>query len=228
VFNSGDSVTVAASANAGFAFVNWTEGVSIVSSSASYQFILGGNRTLVANFVPTYTITTSASPPAGGSTSGDGTFNSGDSVTVIALANTEYNFVNWTEDGVEVSTSDTYVFTAAANRSLVANFAPKSPVLEISEATAIHVGSKIDVTVIIRNSGDAVAQAVMIGTKKEATIDGKATNERPPVVLGDIDPAGTATTTLTFAGVKAGTRTLQVRLTYAGGTATLSIMVVVP
>jgi hypothetical protein len=227
-FNSGSSVTVLAIPNAGYAFVNWTENGGEVSTSASYTFTVGGNRTLVANFVPTYAIATSAFPVAGGSTSGDGTFNSGESVTVQASANAGYKFVNWTEGGVVVSSSAGYSFTAGADRALVANFTLKTPVLEISEATAIHNGSKVDVTVIIRNNGDAVAQAVMIGAKKEATIDGKATNERPPVVLGDIDPAGTATTILTFSGVKAGTRTLQVRLTYTGGTVTFSMSVVVP
>ena len=111
---------------------------------------------------------------------------------------------------------------------LVANFAAKRPVLEISAATATLNRSKVDVTLIIMNSGDAVAQAVTIDTKKEATIDGKATNERPPVVLGNIAPGGTATAILTFAGVKAGTRMLQVSVAYTGGTATLSTPVSVP
>ena len=34
-----------------------------------------------------------------------------------------YHFVNWTENGTEVSTSATYSFTATANRTLTANFA---------------------------------------------------------------------------------------------------------
>jgi hypothetical protein len=66
---------VVASANAGYNFVNWTEGGAVVSSSASYTFTASANRSLVANFVPTattVTITTSASPSAGGSTSGGG------------------------------------------------------------------------------------------------------------------------------------------------------------
>jgi hypothetical protein len=104
---------------------------------------------------------------------------------------------------------------------------PIAPNLVINSATAVHNGSNIDVTVIIGNNGGPT-QAVTIGTKKDATIDGKATKERAPVVLGDIAPGGTATTILTFAGVKAGTRTLQVTLTYTGGTATLSTQISVP
>ena len=49
-YDSGSSVTVTASFNSGYAFVNWTESGSSVSTSASYTFTISGNRTLVANF----------------------------------------------------------------------------------------------------------------------------------------------------------------------------------
>jgi len=49
-FNSGSSVTVTATANAGYSFTNWTEGGIAVSTNASYTFTIIGNRTLVANF----------------------------------------------------------------------------------------------------------------------------------------------------------------------------------
>ncbi|MHB9055942.1 MAG: Ig-like domain-containing protein [Paludibacteraceae bacterium] len=50
LFNAGSSVTTIATPNAGYSFVNWTEGGVSVSTSASYTFIINGNRTLVANF----------------------------------------------------------------------------------------------------------------------------------------------------------------------------------
>ncbi len=228
-FDNGTPVTVVATHSPDYAFVNWTENGVPVSVSEVYPFTVNGNRSLVANFARiTYTIGTSASPVSGGTTSGGGTVNSGDSVTVTATANVGYHFVNWTEGGAAVSISASYTFTASTNRTLVANFAPNTPDLVISSATAIHNGSKVDVTVIIRNSGTATAQAVTIGTKKDATIDGKATHERAPLVLGNIAPVGTATTSLTFAAVKAGLRTLQVGLTYTGGTVTLTTQVSVP
>ena len=86
-FNGGSNVTVTATANAGYTFVNWTEGGTPVSAAESYTFTLTANRTLVANFKPiTYTVSTSASPAEGGATGGGGTFNSGSSVTVTATA----------------------------------------------------------------------------------------------------------------------------------------------
>jgi PKD repeat protein len=118
---------VTATANAGYSFVYWTEGGTVVSTSASYTFAASANRTLVANFGHiSYVITTSASPTAGGSTSGDGRRVFGASVTVTATSSAGYNFVNWTEGGTAVSTSASYTFTASANRTLVANFSAGS------------------------------------------------------------------------------------------------------
>lgn len=71
----------------------------------------------------TSTISTSASPVSGGSTTGDGVYNNGTPVTVVATHNPGFTFVNWTEGGVEVSASAVYPFTVNANRTLVANFA---------------------------------------------------------------------------------------------------------
>lgn len=262
-YNSGASVTVSATANTGYAFINWTEGGIEVSTSSSYTFIINKNRTLVANFEPDdtpidptsnfdeinatieslnffeggrhgvpygereynsyfeqhstrfiyyelglsydtpgkrinfilevvysnrngsvierfnqehyvdsnwtssyhcsgwgwpnpgfwpegqytveiynsvngkfitsgifavyadplqYTISVSANPSAGGSVSGGGSFNQGDSVTVTATANTGYVFLNWTESGIVVSNQESYTFTVSSDRILTANF----------------------------------------------------------------------------------------------------------
>ena len=122
-FVSGSSVTVTATASPGHAFVNWTENGVPVSASANYTFTVTANRTLTANFAPLYTITTAASPPAGGVTSGGGSYVSGSIVTLAAAPSAGYGFVNWTENGVQVSTSTSCVIAANANRTLIANFA---------------------------------------------------------------------------------------------------------
>jgi hypothetical protein len=74
--------------------------------------------------VQNYTITVSASPGAGGTVSGGGTFAAGSSRTVTATANSSYTFTNWTENGSVVSTQASYTFTLNGNRNLVANFTP--------------------------------------------------------------------------------------------------------
>jgi hypothetical protein len=227
---NGASVTVVATPNAGYSFVNWTEGGVVVSVAASYTFTANPSRTLVANFARiTHSISTSASPSQGGSTSGSGIYKSGDSVTVIATANAGYTFVAWTEGATAVSALASYTFTASASRSLVANFAPLPPSLEIvSAGPAIRNGSKIDVPITVRNGGGTTAEAVVIDSKKLATLDGKATSERMPITLGAIAPGDLATAHLSFNGIKAGTRTLQITLIYMGGSATFSAPVTVP
>ena len=124
VVNDGASTTVTATANAGYGFTNWTEGATIVSTSASYTFNATADRVLVANFsvLPSYTVGTSVAPTAGGTTSGGGSFVSATSATVTATANAGYFFVNWTENGAQVSTNASYTFNVTANRTLVANF----------------------------------------------------------------------------------------------------------
>ncbi|MFM2143478.1 MAG: hypothetical protein RLZZ476_2022, partial [Verrucomicrobiota bacterium] len=119
----GDTVSVQATANNGYAFSNWTLGGTVVSTNAAYSFTASVNAALVANFVPGLTVTTSSAPAAGGSTSGAGSYISGSSVTLTATPNAGYTFVNWTEGGVSVTASPVYTFTISANRTLVANFA---------------------------------------------------------------------------------------------------------
>ena len=55
-YDYGESCTVTATANEGYVFVNWTENGQEVSTSASYNFVVTGVRTLVANFEPAITV----------------------------------------------------------------------------------------------------------------------------------------------------------------------------
>ena len=123
-YSAGLTATLTAEANLGYGFVSWTEGGTVVSTSASFSFVVSADRTLVANFTPIYTITTSSSPVAGGTTGGAGSYGSGSNVTVVATANAGYAFVNWTQGGGAVTNAASYTFVATADRALVANFAP--------------------------------------------------------------------------------------------------------
>lgn len=124
LYDEASNVTVTATPNAGYTFTNWTEGAAIVSSSASYTFAASIDRDLVANFtaLPTYTVSTSAAPLIGGTTTGDGSFVSGSNATLTATPNAGYFFVNWTVNGNQVSTNASYTFAVTANKTLVANF----------------------------------------------------------------------------------------------------------
>jgi PKD repeat protein len=75
-----------------------------------------------------------ANASTGGTVSGSGSYSWGATVALTATPNTGYAFVNWTENGVEVSTSASYTFTADGDRTLVANFSP-APVISVTPAS---------------------------------------------------------------------------------------------
>ena len=50
VYNSGETVSLTASASLGYIFYNWTENGTQVSTNSTYSFTASANRTLVANF----------------------------------------------------------------------------------------------------------------------------------------------------------------------------------
>lgn len=125
-YNYGQSCTVIATSADGYTFTNWTENGNVVSTNANYTFTVTGNRTLVANFEEqepdTYNINVSPNPNVGGTVAGGGNYMEGEQCTVTAIANAGYTFVEWTENGEQVSTEANYTFTVAGNRTLVAEF----------------------------------------------------------------------------------------------------------
>ncbi|MBR4137230.1 MAG: T9SS type A sorting domain-containing protein, partial [Bacteroidales bacterium] len=76
----------------------------------------------VANFeLNSYQITATANPTSGGTVTGAGTYNYGETCTLTVSLNENFTFINWTENGVEVSSDETYSFTVTDNRNIVAN-----------------------------------------------------------------------------------------------------------
>ena len=135
-YPTGSVVTATAVANPGHTFMNWTDNGVLASTSSNYTFTLTGNRALVANFrvIPAaqFAVNLSSNPAVGGSTDGEGSYNANASVEVNAIPNADYNFVNWTENGVEVSRSTKYIFVLTATRNLVANFTLKTFTLNVT------------------------------------------------------------------------------------------------
>jgi hypothetical protein len=123
-FLGGTQQTVIATPNSGFDFVHWTQNGRVVSTSESYTFPVTGNATLIADFAPPprYTITVRASPAADGKVAGGGTFVQGSSQTVTATPDAGHTFVQWTDNGTAVSTSESYTFTVTASATLIADF----------------------------------------------------------------------------------------------------------
>jgi hypothetical protein len=119
----GEEITVKAFPNECWTFVNWTENDVEVSDDAFYTFTVTGPRTLTANFErKTFDVTLSANPSEGGIASGGGIYDCDEKITVKATANTGYKFINWTKNGIEVSTDNLFIFTLIEDMELVANF----------------------------------------------------------------------------------------------------------
>ena len=134
-YNEGATVTLTATPNSGYEFVNWTSGTTTVSTSATYSFTANASAEYVANFeaaVPTtFAVTTTANPTAGGTATfavgtnpatSSATVASGTVVTLYAVENNGYRFVNWTLDGNVVSTDATCNVTVSQAANYVANF----------------------------------------------------------------------------------------------------------
>lgn len=137
---SGSSATLTATANNGYTFSNWTENGNVVSSNNTYIFTVSANRNLVAQFTPiTFTVTTSSNPTNAGTTLLGGSYISGSSATVIAIANNGYIFSNWTENGNIVSSNNIYAFTVSANRNLIAQFSSITGIKENPFANSFNI-----------------------------------------------------------------------------------------
>jgi len=155
-FAKGASVTVAAIPSAGYAFANWTLDGIPVSTTPNYQFIMDGNKALVANFSFQFAVALSSNPVEGGIITGAGSYTAGANVTVTATPNTGYTFVNWTEGLTIASTEANYAFQLNASRNLVANFvlntytltviALNGTVLKVPLQTTYNHGTVVNLT----------------------------------------------------------------------------------
>ena len=123
-YANGTKATLIAFPYAGYVFAGWSTNGATMSTNTTASFIVTTNMTLSAIFNPTFAVSLTASPAAGGTVTGAGTYLALASVSAVAqTTNAGYHFVNWTEAGVSVSATTNYTFNIAAARTLVANFA---------------------------------------------------------------------------------------------------------
>ncbi len=107
-----------------YSFSSWTENGVFQSASATYSFTVVRDRNLVANFtLPIYTISVSNNPPSAGTVTGAGSFTYGSTNILTANPSFGYGFVNWTENGTLVGTSEVLSNVVYTNHFFVANYA---------------------------------------------------------------------------------------------------------
>jgi hypothetical protein len=134
-YEEGALCEVTATAYEGYEFHYWMEGEEVISEEPAFSFEVYADRDLVAVFEhvvePVYhEIMAEVDPEAGGTVSGADIYEEGEYCTLLVNLNPLYAFVNWTEDGVEVSTENPYRFEVTRPRVLVANVVYSNEVLE--------------------------------------------------------------------------------------------------
>ena len=136
---TGSLVNLEATPNTGYNFINWSENGVNISDDSNYSFISFGNRQLTANFeLKSYIIGTTSLPVEGGFTNGGGIYSHGSLVTLQAIKNIGYSFLNWTENNVEISSDSILTMTALNDVDYVANFALNNYLIN---ASSVPVGS---------------------------------------------------------------------------------------
>jgi trimeric autotransporter adhesin len=125
-YNHGQSVTITATPSAGYDFVKWSDNVT----TASRTFNATENVTLTATFaIKQYSVTLTAG--TGGTVSGAGNYNHGQSVTITATPSTGYDFVKWSDNVTTASRT----FNATENVTLTATFAIKQYTVSLTAGT---------------------------------------------------------------------------------------------
>lgn len=105
------------------AYAKNNKGVGLAEKVLQFDTPLNPNDSL--------TIVTYCNPTSAGTATGGGLFAYGESCTVHAEATAYYTFVNWTENGIPVSSETDYSFDVISNRTLVANFTEKAFIISV-------------------------------------------------------------------------------------------------
>lgn len=127
-YTSGQSVTVTATPQQGYAFVGWFDGTSStdpVSVDPSYTFAVTSAVSLVARFSPQYTLHVNISPEDTGTITGTGTYAGGSIVTLQAIPYDDYRFIGWVQPSDPdriLSTEESYTFNLEGDVNLTATF----------------------------------------------------------------------------------------------------------
>jgi len=137
-YKEGQKVTLTATANAGYEFEKWNDGVA----TSTRTITVVADAVYTASFKSTaptasYTIVVLASPEEGGTVTGSGVYTAGTEVTLTATANEGYEFTQWA-DG---ETKATRTVTVTKNASYTATFKSTTPAVKGTFITAIYYGN---------------------------------------------------------------------------------------
>ncbi|MFA5293189.1 MAG: M12 family metallo-peptidase [Phycisphaerae bacterium] len=149
---SGTTILLTAPSTAGGKiFAGWTGDVT--SSNQTIFFLINGDKTVIANFLPPVELTMAVSPSEGGTTTppiGTSSFENGSTIPIEAHANAGYGFLSWTAIPQEsavfgnpniasttVILSDNAAITANFNAQPLADINATSNIVILNESNSI-------------------------------------------------------------------------------------------
>lgn len=113
-YTYGQTVTYSATPAKGYHFVKWTSDKGDTKTTASFTWTLTGPIVWTPHFEgDLYAVQATGSSPeieAGGTISGTGTYHYGDTVTLVAKADSQFKFVKWTNSAGSVVNTPTLQF----------------------------------------------------------------------------------------------------------------------
>ena len=148
-YNYGDTVTLTATPEYGYKFVNWyDESGATVSTSNVYSFKVEGDVMLTAKFeAATYSINARSESTSKGTVTGNGKYTHDEQVTLVATPKQGYVFEGWYENGYKISSAAaTYQFLARGNRTLTAKFSKMTYTITVSAGTGGAAYVRLDAT----------------------------------------------------------------------------------
>ncbi len=128
IYENGGSVTVTANQKTGYKFKEWQIDGTSVSTDNPYVYTVTGNADLSAVFESntTYTLTTNSLPSYTGKVTRSAyqdEYDANASITLTAIPNTGYTFVEWQDgEGNQITADNPYTFSITANSTAIAVF----------------------------------------------------------------------------------------------------------
>ena len=186
----GAMMTLKATANEGYTFVNWTLGEKVLSSEPTYSFNVAESGNYVAHFVLNdYKVTVETNPTDGGEVTGAGTYKHGASATVTVKPKAEYQLSYWSKDGEKVSEELSYTFIVTNDCQLVAHLSG-SDVNEWDASPLKVYPNPTQGAFTVEGFGTIVVSNLLGQTVLTREIDGRAIMELPQgvyfVTLGSV------------------------------------------
>ncbi|MDA8805939.1 InlB B-repeat-containing protein [Opitutales bacterium] len=138
IYPYGSKVTIFANAEEGYAFNGWTgDGASEANASSTFV-VMTRDHNLTAQFtLQTYEV--SVLVPSGGTVTGAGSYQHGETANLIATANTGSEFIGWSRNGIDLGSTANYSTLVDQDLFLVARFTQATPLLELLPETGGRV-----------------------------------------------------------------------------------------